>query len=309
MRPNLLHTAAAAAILSAFLASTGPSRAGEGPKELAYQVVDRNADPMAKIGDSIYYFGELGMQEFESTKLLQDTLEAAGFYGRARRRRHADQCLGQMGQRQAGDRDRHRDRCAAGRLADARRIRAQAAGRGRARPHGRAQHPWRRCHRGRLRGQGDDDALQHPGQRRGLVRARRGATHQPALPRARRLFQGCRRGHHPAHRRQFLDRLRPAELRRDQRELHLPRQDRARRRQSVGRQGRARRRRADGHRRRLSARAAASDLSAHRAITNGGIQPNVIPDSPQIWWWVRDANMPDAMRPSTSWSTSPRAPR
>src|SRR5215472_7847487 len=33
---------------------------------------------------------------------------------------------------------------------------------------------------------------------------------------------------------------------------------------------------------------------AHRTITNGGIQPNIIPDIGQIWWFVRDANMPDA---------------
>jgi aminobenzoyl-glutamate utilization protein B len=32
----------------------------------------------------------------------------------------------------------------------------------------------------------------------------------------------------------------------------------------------------------------------HRVITNGGVQPNVIPDLAQGWWWVRDANMPDA---------------
>src|SRR6516225_4295745 len=30
---------------------------------------------------------------------------------------------------------------------------------------------------------------------------------------------------------------------------------------------------------------------AHRAITAGGIQPNIIPDHAQIWWFVRDANM------------------
>ena len=34
---------------------------------------------MTDISDAIYYFGELGMQEFESTKLLKETLEAAGF--------------------------------------------------------------------------------------------------------------------------------------------------------------------------------------------------------------------------------------
>jgi aminobenzoyl-glutamate utilization protein B len=30
---------------------------------------------------------------------------------------------------------------------------------------------------------------------------------------------------------------------------------------------------------------------AHRAITAGGIQPNIIPDYGQIWWFVRDATM------------------
>jgi aminobenzoyl-glutamate utilization protein B len=34
----------------------------------------------------------------------------------------------------------------------------------------------------------------------------------------------------------------------------------------------------------------------HRVVTNGGIQPNVIPDLAQTWWWVRDANMPDAVQ-------------
>ncbi|MEA2906574.1 MAG: aminobenzoyl-glutamate utilization protein [Alphaproteobacteria bacterium] len=48
-------------------------------KQLAFEVVDRNAKQMTDISDSIYYFGELGMQEFEGSKLLKDTLEAAGF--------------------------------------------------------------------------------------------------------------------------------------------------------------------------------------------------------------------------------------
>jgi aminobenzoyl-glutamate utilization protein B len=33
---------------------------------------------------------------------------------------------------------------------------------------------------------------------------------------------------------------------------------------------------------------------AHRTITAGGIQPNIIPDRGQIWWFVRDASMPAA---------------
>src|SRR5437667_9377223 len=55
------------------------SVAADERKQLAFDVVDSNAQAMTDISDSIYYFGELGMQEFESAKLLKDTLTAAGF--------------------------------------------------------------------------------------------------------------------------------------------------------------------------------------------------------------------------------------
>jgi aminobenzoyl-glutamate utilization protein B len=55
------------------------AQAAEDNKTLAFEVVERNAQQMTDISDAIYYFGELGMQEVESTKLLKDTLEAAGF--------------------------------------------------------------------------------------------------------------------------------------------------------------------------------------------------------------------------------------
>ena len=48
-------------------------------KQTASETVDKNAQTIFDISDSIFYFGELGMQETESTKLLKDTLEAAGF--------------------------------------------------------------------------------------------------------------------------------------------------------------------------------------------------------------------------------------
>src|SRR5262245_23393258 len=48
-------------------------------KQLAFEVVDRIAAPMTLLSDSLFYLGELGMQEFESAKLLKETLEAAGF--------------------------------------------------------------------------------------------------------------------------------------------------------------------------------------------------------------------------------------
>jgi aminobenzoyl-glutamate utilization protein B len=53
--------------------------ASDEQKQFAWSVVERNAAPMAKIGDSLFYFAELGMQEFESTKLMKEVLEGAGF--------------------------------------------------------------------------------------------------------------------------------------------------------------------------------------------------------------------------------------
>jgi aminobenzoyl-glutamate utilization protein B len=55
------------------------SHAADERKQLAFDAVDRNAAQMAAISDAIFFFGEPGMQEVESTKLLKGTLEAAGF--------------------------------------------------------------------------------------------------------------------------------------------------------------------------------------------------------------------------------------
>lgn len=48
-------------------------------KDKVFEIIDRNAKQIADIGDAVFYFAEPGMQEFESTRLLKDTLEAAGF--------------------------------------------------------------------------------------------------------------------------------------------------------------------------------------------------------------------------------------
>jgi aminobenzoyl-glutamate utilization protein B len=53
--------------------------ASEEQKKHAFDVVDRNAQAIALVGDSLYYFGELGMQEYESAKFLRSTLESSGF--------------------------------------------------------------------------------------------------------------------------------------------------------------------------------------------------------------------------------------
>jgi aminobenzoyl-glutamate utilization protein B len=65
--------------LGFLLAPVVSADANDAPKQLAFEVVDRNAQQMTDISDVLFYFGELGMQEFESTKLLNDTLTAAGF--------------------------------------------------------------------------------------------------------------------------------------------------------------------------------------------------------------------------------------
>src|SRR5215469_2024081 len=56
-----------------------PAGRADERKQLAFDTIDRNATQIADISDSIFYFGELGMQEVETTKLLKGTLEAAGF--------------------------------------------------------------------------------------------------------------------------------------------------------------------------------------------------------------------------------------
>ena len=66
------------AIVLALVGASAASAADE-RKQLAFDVVERNAQQMTDVSDSLFYFGELGMQEFESTKLLKDTLAAAGF--------------------------------------------------------------------------------------------------------------------------------------------------------------------------------------------------------------------------------------
>lgn len=49
------------------------------PKSHAFDFIERNAAPLARISDMLFYFGELGMQEFRSSELLSGILENAGF--------------------------------------------------------------------------------------------------------------------------------------------------------------------------------------------------------------------------------------
>jgi aminobenzoyl-glutamate utilization protein B len=77
MKRILLGGAALAALFA--LTPMGARAATDEQKKDVAAIVDKNAQTIWDIGDSIYYFGEMGMQEFEATKLLKDTMEAAGF--------------------------------------------------------------------------------------------------------------------------------------------------------------------------------------------------------------------------------------
>jgi aminobenzoyl-glutamate utilization protein B len=70
---------ATALVVGVALPALLSAAASEQLKRHAFEAIDRNADQLALLGDSLFYFGELGMQEFESTKLIKETVERAGF--------------------------------------------------------------------------------------------------------------------------------------------------------------------------------------------------------------------------------------
>jgi len=73
----LAFVIAAAAVAFIFPVATADSPTD--PKRVAFEAIDRNADQIATVGDVLYYFGEPGMQEYESSKYLKETLEQIGF--------------------------------------------------------------------------------------------------------------------------------------------------------------------------------------------------------------------------------------
>lgn len=48
-------------------------------KKSAFAYIDRNAGEIARIGDAVFYFAELGMQEFKTSEYTADALRQAGF--------------------------------------------------------------------------------------------------------------------------------------------------------------------------------------------------------------------------------------
>lgn len=58
---------------------TNPASNLSAAKAHCYEYLDRNAKAIACLNDNIFYFAELGMQEFETAKLMTALLEEAGF--------------------------------------------------------------------------------------------------------------------------------------------------------------------------------------------------------------------------------------
>jgi aminobenzoyl-glutamate utilization protein B len=48
-------------------------------KAFCFDYLERNARAIATLNDSIFYFAELGMQEIETSGLMCELLETAGF--------------------------------------------------------------------------------------------------------------------------------------------------------------------------------------------------------------------------------------
>src|SRR6476659_8767212 len=57
----------------------GRARTPANEKKFVVDIVDRNSESIALLCDNIFYFAELGMQEFETSGLMMEILEKAGF--------------------------------------------------------------------------------------------------------------------------------------------------------------------------------------------------------------------------------------
>jgi aminobenzoyl-glutamate utilization protein B len=68
-----------AALALGFVFTPATADSPSDPKRVAFEVVDRNAEQIATVGDVLYYYAEPGMQEHESAKFVKETLERAGF--------------------------------------------------------------------------------------------------------------------------------------------------------------------------------------------------------------------------------------
>ena len=234
-------------------------------QRFVFDYVDRNAKAIALTGDNIFYFGELGMQEFETAGLMTDLLEKGGFKVE---RGIAGFPTGFCATYGSGDPviaihteyDSCPDNSQVSGVAEQEFIVEGAPG------HCEGHNVNAAVLVGdRARDEAGDGEVRPEGHAEGVRCAGRGAARQPALFRARRLVRRRRPRVPQPHRRRVQRHPWRAAIGADLGDLHLPRRDRAFRRRALEGSRRARRRGADGCRHGAIPRAhAAGDARASR---------------------------------------------
>ena len=61
------------------IGSSATAQTGQSPKDTAFAAIDRNQEEIAKVGDAVFSFAELGMQEVETSKLCAQVLSDMGY--------------------------------------------------------------------------------------------------------------------------------------------------------------------------------------------------------------------------------------
>ena len=246
-------------------------------------------EKFGKISDAIWSYAELGLQEFKSSKLLADTLEAGRVQGRARPGRHADLLRRHLRLGKTRHRAPRRVRRPAHALPEGARAEPGPARRGRARPRLR---PQRHVHgrRGRRhRRQGSHGQARHQGHDQGLRLAGRGDRRQPALHDPGRPLRGRRRGHRQPQRQRLRHGLR---RRRKRPLLGRSSPSTARRPTQPARPGSGGApwtpSRSWTWPRTSCANTCPSPYRMHYVILEGGEAPNVVPDKASVWYYVRN---------------------
>ena len=86
-----------AAVIAGLLFTGQCYAASDEQKKHAFDVIDRNAEATAIVGNPLFYFGELGMREHASAKFLKPTLEGIGFKVAVGGAGMPTQCVGAVG--------------------------------------------------------------------------------------------------------------------------------------------------------------------------------------------------------------------
>jgi hypothetical protein len=164
------------------------------PKQFVFNTVERNREAIALLCDNIFYFAELGMQEFETSKLMMELLEKAGF--------EVEKNLSGMPTGFVASCGSGKPVIALHTEFDATPACSQQAGvieptpivDGCARTYGGPQCQRRGDDRGCFRDQKSDGSVRTERHSESIRRSRGGAAREPAVFRARRAFSRCRRG-------------------------------------------------------------------------------------------------------------------